>query len=108
MGRKPLVPPALNPSNHEFTEVGMTGAGLPALLPRTETTFRGEHQVGNSTADGRARDRAVARSPSSGRRPLRRRLRRRLDPIQPNSATVSIVPRVCDLIIFLYSGYHLW
>jgi hypothetical protein len=40
----------------------------------------------SSTAVGRARDRASARSPSGGRRPLRRRLRRRLDPIQPNSA----------------------
>lgn len=43
-----------------------------------------------SVAYGRARDRAAARSPSGGRRPLRRCLRRRLDFIQSNSAVIWI------------------
>jgi hypothetical protein len=41
MGREPLVPPALNHSNHELTGVGMTGAGLPALLPKLKPSFVG-------------------------------------------------------------------
>ena len=51
----------------------------PALSGLSENGIR-------CAAFGRARDRASARSPSGGRKPLRRRVRRRLDPIQPNSA----------------------
>ncbi|MFE6385186.1 hypothetical protein [Nocardiopsis dassonvillei] len=51
-----------------------------------------------------ARDRATARSPSGGRGPLRRRLRRRLDPIQPNSAKELKLIEIIEIIIPAISG----